>query len=759
MQYLKGCSIGDTDLAIDAQYLKPASGSSQNGLTAEYFNNETLSGTPVLTQVDYDIDFNWDEASPNEFVGEDNFSVRWSGVLIPPQTRTYEITVKSDDGFRLYIDGTIVLQDWTVHSERTDTVSMTLNAGHEYDIVLEYFESEGEAVIKLGWDYETTDFSSVAALAAASDVAIVCVGTDMDIADEGNDMDQYQMPGLQEEMLQAIYAANPNTIVVLINGNPIGFEWTAENIPAILEAWYAGQSQGTAIADVLFGDYNPGGRLSQTFYKSESQLPAIYDYDIINGGRTYQYFGGDVQYPFGHGLSYTQFEYFNINVTPTATQPDGQVVVSVDVENTGSLDCDEVIQLYVKDMAAMYKNPIHTLKDFKRVSLEQGEKTTQTFILNAEDLAYYDTALNDFKVELGQFEIQVGSSSADIRQTASIWVTDTANGDLSGNGKVDLEDLAILASLWLSSLDEDTLEDISSNWLEIQSAVFTSNPVVELNAVEDVAYSSTLSDDVVYYDIDQLVFSKLTGPTWLTVDTNGSLMGTPSSSDVGDNIFTVQVDDHINDPVQASVQITVEEAIFSLVGVINVNFVKTGYTNTEAGQGALEIGASVWNVFVADQDQSSLGVVALTNVVDSKGTETTVDIVYDCQSRGAWISNGVQSSSLSSTTGQHMMQSYFTTQNAANYVYLQGLEAGSYYDLYLFGHGDDETQNTIFNVNGTTKQSTIDVDGLTVLTENSHYVIFKGIAADQNGEIQIQFSNGSANQWGAFNGVQIVSNP
>ena len=758
VQYIMGCSISDTEMAIDAQYLKPSSGSTVNGLLAEYYNNETLTGTPVLTRLDYSVDFNWDEASPDSAVNSDSFSVRWSGVLTAPETKTYEFGVKSDDGFRLYIDGSLVLQDWTVHSERFDTVSLSLSAGREYDIVLEYFEAAKGAIIKLSWDHETTDFSGVAALAAASDVAIVCVGTDMDVADEGNDMDQYDMPGLQEEMIQAIYAANPNTIVVLINGNPIGIEWTAENVPAIVEAWYAGQSQGTAVADVLFGDYNPGGKLPETFYKSENQIPGIYDYDIINGKRTYQYFEGDVRYPFGHGLSYTRFEYSNMRVTPAAIQPDGQAIVSVDVQNTGSVSGDEVVQLYVKDVEASYDSPVHSLKGFERVSLSPGEKITQTFTLRAEDLAYYNTALGDFEVELGRFQLQAASSSADIRQTADLWVTDTADGDLSGNGKVDLEDLAILASLWLSSLDEEALEDISSHWLEVQPAVFTANPVIELNALEDVPYSGTLSDNVVYYDVAELVFSKLTGPSWLTVGADGLLSGMPLSADVGENIFTVQADDHVNAPVLANLQITVEGAVLPLDGVINVNFIKSGYTSTETGPGALDIGTSTWNVLIANQDQSSMGTVTITDVVDSTGAATNVDVVYDCQSRGAWTSNSVQSSSLPTSNGQYMMASYLTTQNATNYVYVRDLQPGSLYDLYLFGHGDDETQNTRFTVNGVSKGSTINVAGLGELTQNAHYVIFQGVAADANGQIQIEFANGSSNQWGSFNGLQIVSN-
>lgn len=759
VQYLKGCSISDTDMAIDAQYLKPSSGSGDHGLTGEYYNNETLSGTPALTQLDYNVDFEWGEGSPAAGVSSDYFSIRWSGVLTAPATQTYQIGVRSDDGFRLYLNGALIAEDWTVHSVRTKMAAVNLTAGQEYDIVLEYFDAAKDAVVKLVWDYETTDFSSVAALAAASDVVIVCVGTDLDVADESNDMDQYQMPGLQEEMIQAIYAANPNTVVVLINGNPIGFEWTADHVPGILEAWYAGQSQGTAIADVLFGDYNPGGRLPQTFYQSESQLPDFYDYDIIGGGRTYQYYEGDVQYPFGHGLSYTQFEYSNINITPAVIDTTGQVVVAVNVENAGSVAGDEVIQVYVHDLDASVKTPIRALKGFERVHLQPGEKVTKSFTLRAEDLMFFDSPLDDFRLELGEFEVQIGSSSADIRQTGRFWVLDTSSGDLTGNGKVDMEDMASLASVWLSSLDIDTLAEVAGNWLYIKPVSFVSDPIIEIEAVEGISYSSTLSDDVVYYDISQLVFNKSSGPDWLAIDPDGDLSGTPAAPDVGDNNFTVQVDDFVNPPVQVALEISVEAAVAPMEGVVNVNFVKSGYSNIETGAGVLGTGTAAWNVLAADQNQSGLGLVTLTDVVDSTGTATTVDVVYDCQSRGSWTSSGVQSATLPATNGRYMMESYLTTQNAANYVYIQGLEADSYYDLYLFGHGDDEAQNTQFTINGTTKGSTINVTGLTGLTENAHYVVFQNVAPDTNGEIQINFSNGPDNEWGAFSGLQIMLSP
>ncbi len=473
VNYTQGCNITGGLVTVPSGYFT-------SGLTGEYFSNLLLSDSPDYTQLDRSINFNWGTGAP---IGlpHDGFSVRWTGALTAPETRAYQIGVRSDDGFRLYIDGVKILEDWTTRAPKTVSAGVTLNAGQEYNIVLEYFEDWGGAEVQLVWDYGVT-FNTATSLAASSDVVIVCVGTNLDIANEENDLNQYQMPGVQESMIQAIYNINPNTIVVLINGNPLGFEWTAKNVPAILEAWYAGQSQGTAIADVLFGDYNPGGRLSQTFYKSENQLPDRFDYDIINGGWTYQYFDGDVQYPFGHGLSYTEFTYSNLMVSPDVLSASDTVTVEFDVRNTGDVAGDEVAQVYLRDAQASVKVANKQLRGFKRITLNAGQSQHLTFDIPVSELGYYDEFQEDFIVEGGIFDVLVGSSSQDIRlqdnfvvrpsvdvdnsglvdvddlmrivlewlSDAACYTTDMCNGaDLDGSGFVDLGDMVVLSHHWL----------------------------------------------------------------------------------------------------------------------------------------------------------------------------------------------------------------------------------------------------------------------------------------------------------------------
>lgn len=214
---------------------------------------------------------------------------------------------------------------------------------------------------------------------------------------------------------QKDFQANPKVILVLVNGFQITMNWEKENIPAIVETWYAGQEQGIAIAEVLFGDYNPGGKLPVTYYQSEKDLPPIDDYDITKG-RTYWFFDKEVLFPFGHGLSYTSFEYGKLETeqdSPGASSP--AVNVSVEIRNTGSLKGDEVVQLYLRDVQSEETQAVKKLRAFKRVSLEAGESSTLEFILDEKDFMYWSEKQQGWYLEPGEFEIQVGSSSEDIR--------------------------------------------------------------------------------------------------------------------------------------------------------------------------------------------------------------------------------------------------------------------------------------------------------------------------------------------------------
>jgi beta-glucosidase len=262
-------------------------------------------------------------------------------------------------------------------------------------------------------------FDSAVNLARNSDVAVVVCGTDLSVADEGTDRTSLDLPGVQEELIKAVFHANPKTIVVLVTGFSLAINWVQDSIPSVLTAWYDGQSQGTAIADVLFGDYNPRGKLSTTWYKSISDLPPMNDYDIKNN-RTYMYFKGIPLYPFGYGLSYTTFEYSNLQLNTNSLNSGDSIEVSADITNSGTVAGDEVAQLYVHVESSTNIRPIKELKGFKSIHLLPGETGNVSFTLKHDALSYYDVKSRTFKVEEGKAGIFIGSSSQDIRLDSQV---------------------------------------------------------------------------------------------------------------------------------------------------------------------------------------------------------------------------------------------------------------------------------------------------------------------------------------------------
>lgn len=251
-------------------------------------------------------------------------------------------------------------------------------------------------------------------LAKKADVAILYVGTTLAIEAEGRDRTTLVLPGNQEELVEAVLAANPKTVVVEMNAGPLAVPWIKDNVPAIVEAWWAGEEGGNAIADVLFGNVNPGGKMPLTVYASDSQVPPQDEYDISKGF-TYMYLKGAPLFPFGHGLSYTKFKYSKLAISSPNIRADGKITVSVNVKNAGSKDGDEVVQLYIHDVECSVVRPTKELRGFERISLKAGENKTVTMTVPGEKLSFYDEKTHQFVVEPGTFEVLVGSSSSDIR--------------------------------------------------------------------------------------------------------------------------------------------------------------------------------------------------------------------------------------------------------------------------------------------------------------------------------------------------------
>lgn len=269
-------------------------------------------------------------------------------------------------------------------------------------------------------DSKATDLETAKKFAAKADVVVLCMGTDLSTSDESNDREHLDLPGDQQKLMEAVYSVNPNVVLVMQTCSSMTINWADKNLPAIVEAWYGGQAQGRAIADVLYGDYNPSGKLTSTWYASLSDLPKdLMQYDIRKNNYTYMYYDKQPLYPFGHGLSYTTYEYANLALSAESLGVGDTLTVSFDVTNTGNRAGDEVVQLYVHANSQL-ERPIKELKGFDRIRLEPGETKRVSLSLSHDQLTYFNTATHTYDVEAGQVDILVGASSADIRLKGAI---------------------------------------------------------------------------------------------------------------------------------------------------------------------------------------------------------------------------------------------------------------------------------------------------------------------------------------------------
>ena len=407
--YARGCEISAVTgyESIPSEFLSPPDAKpGQHGLKAEYFNNMTLEGAPVLTRIDDTVNFDWGGGSPAPDVVSDRFSARWTGFLTPPETGTYKLGIISDDGMRLSIDDRIILEDWRDHASRTKDKEMNLQAGRSYMLKIEFYENYLEAVAKLVWVPPNVDpIKDAVEMAMDADAVIAVMGISQEIEGESCDKKDLNLPQVQEDLLRLLYKAGKPVILVLLGGSPISVNFADENIPAIIEAWYPGEEGGTAIADVLFGDYNPAGRLPVTFYKSLNQVPDFEDYNMQ--GRTYRYLKEEPLYPFGYGLSFTMFHYSGLKIEPEKPKPGEELKVSVRVKNAGKVAGDEVAQLYLSDLEASAPVPIRQLAGFQRIHLAPREKKIVTFHVQPKNLAFWHDS-GKWVVEPGEFEIYAG---------------------------------------------------------------------------------------------------------------------------------------------------------------------------------------------------------------------------------------------------------------------------------------------------------------------------------------------------------------
>ncbi|HET9222477.1 MAG TPA: glycoside hydrolase family 3 C-terminal domain-containing protein, partial [Roseiflexaceae bacterium] len=432
---------------LDARLLE-STGDPDGAFTISFYNNPDLAGDPVLTKATGSSEQVWlGEVAPG--VLQRGFSARLAGRFIPRESGAHIFGLSSAGLSRFFVDGREVIDNWS-NQTRGDayfgagstevTTRVDLAAGKTYELRVDY-SSQGATLltgVRLGYLPPVAEDSvpRAAALAARSHVALVFVGLNGDWESEGHDRPDMQLVGQQVALIEQVAAANPNTVVVLQTGSPIAMPWL-DKVAGVIQAWYPGQECGNAIADVLFGAVNPSGKLPQTFPMRLEDNPAYINYPgengrvrygegIFVGYRYYEKKRVAPLFPFGYGLSYTTFVYSNLRLSADILAPDERLTVSVDVTNSGKRAGQEVVQLYVRDVAARLSRPDKELKGFAKVALAPGETKTITLSLDRTALAYWDDGKHAWVAEAGDFEALVGSSSQDIRARAEFRLSVTA---------------------------------------------------------------------------------------------------------------------------------------------------------------------------------------------------------------------------------------------------------------------------------------------------------------------------------------------
>ncbi|WP_438863983.1 glycoside hydrolase family 3 C-terminal domain-containing protein [Neptunicella sp.] len=431
--YAQGSQLAE---GIPMFYPVPASALQHNGqpgLQAEFFNNSELQGEVLFSRIDANVDANWNDKAPRDDMDDDNFAVRWSGEIVADSDGEYQLGVISSCNTKLYLDGELVASTkYHFRDEYGDprlrkSPVLNLTKGQPHKIRIEAGETYADAQVQLVWAKPQPDLHQQALDAASQADAVVMLmgltarleGEEMDVHTDGfngGDRTKIDLPQVQQQLIKDIQALGKPVVLVLLNGSALAVNWADEHVPAILEAWYPGQAAGTAIADVLFGDVNPAGRLPVTFYHSVDELPAFEDYNLTT--QTYRFFNQQPLYPFGYGLSYSRFEYSDIAVKETG---EDKFNVSVTLTNSGDMDGDEVVQLYVGQAEHTGHHPIRSLKGFQRVHLAAGEQQTIEFALTREDFALFDQQ-GEAKVVPGDYRVSVGGGQPDqkIKTTSNV---------------------------------------------------------------------------------------------------------------------------------------------------------------------------------------------------------------------------------------------------------------------------------------------------------------------------------------------------
>jgi beta-glucosidase len=435
VKVLYGVDVPPLDEVFESSEFVTAPGG-EVGLKGEYFANEELKGAPALVRTDKHVHFDWGDGSFADGEPVDHFAIRWTGYFVAKESGDYKFYTSADDGVRLYVGDEIAIDDWLPHSQTLDIATRHLEAGQAYKIRLEYFESVGSAIVGFGVTRaEAFVGRETKPLAAKADAVIICVGFDPKTEGEGFDR-TFQLPGGQDELIRQVSSVNKNVIVVLTAGGNVDMTRWIDNVPALLHAWYPGQEGGTALAEILFGDTSPSGKLPVSLERRWEDNPAFHSYYPEKGGSRVQYSEGvflgyrhydqsetKPLFAFGYGLSYTTFAYGKLSMTPQTGNLNEPVSVSFDVSNMGQRAGVEVAELYVGDSHASVPRPVKELKAFTKINLKPGETRRITLTLNRRAFSFYDVQKKDWSAEPGEFGILVGGSSDNIRLRGKFTLT------------------------------------------------------------------------------------------------------------------------------------------------------------------------------------------------------------------------------------------------------------------------------------------------------------------------------------------------
>lgn len=409
--------------------IHPETKSDEYGFKAEYFNNTKLQGAPTLVRIEKDINNDWEFNSPAENINKDGFSVRWSGVYMPKESGVISINMKGDDGYRVFINGKQLISDWGEHAVTSKQAMVNIEAGKQYNIMIEYYDNDQGAVAIA--KFEKINDGKIKSILKKYKNVVLCVGLDSGLEYEGGDR-PFALPEGQNILINKVASMHKNVVVVVNAGGGIDFTKWIDNVQGVLLAWYPGQEGGNAVGEILSGKVNPSGKLPATIEKRWEDNPVFNSYydkgndtykrvqyseGIFVGYRGYEKNNIKPLFPFGFGLSYTTFKYDNLNISK---KDNNKVNVEFDIKNTGKVAGAEVAQVYVRDIKSSVLRPVKELKGYEKVYLKKGETKHVVIELDSSSFAFYDVNKHDFIIESGSFEIMVGSSSDNILMNSVI---------------------------------------------------------------------------------------------------------------------------------------------------------------------------------------------------------------------------------------------------------------------------------------------------------------------------------------------------